>query len=555
MADLEKDRKEERREDNSSNSVSNSNNSQAPVNTAVARYADISPNKRYLRWNEVILQSQSSVQSSYKAFDTKNGIEVVWHTINLNSLSETEQNRIVHCVNIVKKIQNKYVIEYQSSWFTTETRTLHIITSQLERLDEFIVKVKTLRWRIIKKWAKQILRGLSCLHSSVPVIVHRNLTCSHIYINGGTSHTNIGDLWMGSVLDDSETMTGGGLLSESMVSVFTAPEEILSPKLDIYSFGMCVLAMVSREDPYSECQGNVEKSRRYATQGRLPKALSQVQHPLAREFIQSCLQPVDQRPDADTLLEHEFLNAGVDDDEEVLVPTKATEDEAEQEQESHESDTQTASNKEKSSAEPVEAEPSVDTRVAALVISTSESSQGSVANVGYSASSESSSNTSDNRPSLTIPESPEYGHGPYESKVGTPAGEAVMSLMSVRSPLSPAVGPAKTPNATSPITSTTPRPVSLLDAMNNTNSNSNSNNNQGSSSVNSGGSRGNDNNIADVIDESSSSLRGLSRGDSFASSAPAERQQDITLKLGRQLADFDQSENMHMVSCCFHVRY
>lgn len=485
------------------------------------RYADISPNKRYLRWNEVILQSQSNVQSSYKAFDTKNGIEVVWHSINLNSLSETEQNRIVHCVNIVKKIQNKYVIEYQSSWFTTETRTLHIITSQLERLDEFIVKVKTLRWRIIKKWAKQILRGLSCLHSSSPVIVHRNLTCSHIYINGGTSHTNIGDLWMGSVLDEEEP-TSGSLLAESMVSVFTAPEDILSPKLDIYSFGMCVLKMVSREEPYAECQGNVEKSRRYATQGRLPKALSQVQHPLALNFIQSCLQPVDQRPDADTLLEHEFLNAGADDDDEVLVLTKSTE-----QQECEQDSTYiTPATTEETVAGSIDVKSSTDTQKVAQAASLGTNVNSDVTDSGHNPS------TRADQPFLLIPESSEEGTVSCQSTADAASSEVIMSSTSVKSPLSP-VGIVKSPSALS-VNSTTPRPSSLLETIS---GDGNKVNSSGNSKISS---------ILDEADESNH--RTLSRNDSFATATPTEKQQDITLRLGRQLADFEQSENMHMVS-------
>ena len=127
-------------EDSNSNNKnnSNSNNNEDNNNNNVA--AEISPKQRYLRFNDLISQSKNSIQSSFKAFDTKNGIEVVWHTINLNSLDESEQSRVTKCVNIVKKIQNKYVIEYQSSWFKNENRTLNIITTHLEPLKEFISK-------------------------------------------------------------------------------------------------------------------------------------------------------------------------------------------------------------------------------------------------------------------------------------------------------------------------------------------------------------------------------------------------------------------------------
>ena len=60
----------------------------------LAGVVEISPNKRYIRFDENISMTVDGVQYSYKAFDTKNGIEVVWHQINLNALRESEQSRV-----------------------------------------------------------------------------------------------------------------------------------------------------------------------------------------------------------------------------------------------------------------------------------------------------------------------------------------------------------------------------------------------------------------------------------------------------------------------------
>ena len=171
---------------------------------------EMSPDKRYIRFDVETMSTFNHIQSSYKAFDTKNGIEVAWHKINLNSLEKSEQDRISQCVKVVKKIQSKYVIEYLGSW-NSKDNTLNIITTHLETLREFISKVKTLRldmlrilslllliiclcrWKIVKKWCRRILKGLHLLHSFDPEIVHRNLTCSHIYIDGGVGTINIGE--------------------------------------------------------------------------------------------------------------------------------------------------------------------------------------------------------------------------------------------------------------------------------------------------------------------------------------------------------------------------
>jgi len=251
--------------------TSDSNGDIKKGNKALA-YKEISPNKRYVCFEELLSKTANSIQSSFKAFDTKNGIEVVWHTINLNALNESEQMGVTKCANVVKKIQNRYIIEYLSCWFKAETRSLNVITTQLDTLKDFFGKVLTLRWRIVKKWCRQILRALDHLHSSEPSIIHRHLTCSHLYIDGGLSTVNVGDMWLAAVVsEDSNSPIG---LSDKMIkdlaksshsSAFIAPElfesKPLTTSTDIYSFGMCVLEMITQEEAYKECQSSHTKIR------------------------------------------------------------------------------------------------------------------------------------------------------------------------------------------------------------------------------------------------------------------------------------------------------
>jgi WNK lysine deficient protein kinase len=260
------------------------------------------------------------------------------------------------CVNIVKKIQNKYIIEYLACWFGKETRTLNIITTHLDTLADFIGKVKTLRWRIIKKWAKQILRGLDHLHQQKPEIIHRNVNCSHVYIDGGLGTTNIGDLWLAAIfVEDQDNPIG---LSDRMMQqlaqgspAYIAPESfenetelpaaLLTTKVDIYSFGMCVLEMITREEPYAECQeiaatgagtgggsvihsteNHADRIRKKVLKSIPPKSLSLIPHPLATAFIRECLKPAHTRLSASELLLHEFLVPTQNDDGEIILNSR-----------------------------------------------------------------------------------------------------------------------------------------------------------------------------------------------------------------------------------------
>lgn len=54
--------------------------------------------------------------------------------------------------------------------------------------------------KAIKNWARQILRGLQYLHSQSPCIIHRDLKCDNIFVNGNTGEVKIGDLGLATVM-------------------------------------------------------------------------------------------------------------------------------------------------------------------------------------------------------------------------------------------------------------------------------------------------------------------------------------------------------------------
>ena len=55
--------------------------------------------------------------------------------------------------------------------------------------------------KAVKGWARQILTGLSYLHSYNPPIIHRDLKCDNIFINGHHGEVKIGDLGLATFLE------------------------------------------------------------------------------------------------------------------------------------------------------------------------------------------------------------------------------------------------------------------------------------------------------------------------------------------------------------------
>ena len=103
---------------------------------------------------------------------------------------------------------------------------------------------------VIKRWSLQILEALNYLHTRDPPIIHRDLKCSNIFIDGKTSTILIGDLGLSRRRKDAQMSIAG-------TPEFMAPEifanGVYDEKVDIYALGMCLLELITKKVPYSEC--------------------------------------------------------------------------------------------------------------------------------------------------------------------------------------------------------------------------------------------------------------------------------------------------------------
>ena len=59
--------------------------------------------------------------------------------------------------------------------------------------------------RAIKNWARQILKGLVYLHGHDPPVIHRDLKCDNIFVNGHLGQVKIGDLGLAAILRGSQS--------------------------------------------------------------------------------------------------------------------------------------------------------------------------------------------------------------------------------------------------------------------------------------------------------------------------------------------------------------
>ncbi|VEU33501.1 unnamed protein product [Pseudo-nitzschia multistriata] len=280
-----------------------------------------SPGERYVRFSEKLGSGAS--KDVYRAYDTEEGIEVAWNVVHLAGVPKNERNRIVNEVRLLERLHHQNIISFHGSWINREQQQVNFVTEILSSgtLKSFINKVQVIRWKIAKRWAVQILKGLEYLHSQDPPVIHRDLKCENIFINGTSGDLRIGDLGLSTV------HRNGKALSVLGTPEFMAPdmyeEGSYDEKVDIYAFGMCLLEIFTKEIPYKECT-NPAQIYKKVTRGAPPDSLGRLKSTHARKFIELCLgYRTDDgkyvRPSAKELIDHPFLVKRAVDDEEVEV--------------------------------------------------------------------------------------------------------------------------------------------------------------------------------------------------------------------------------------------
>ncbi|KAL5101227.1 hypothetical protein RYX36_005554 [Vicia faba] len=277
-------------------------------------FAETDPTGRYGRYTELL--GCGAVKKVYRGFDQEEGIEVAWNQVKLRNFCDEPAmvKRLYAEVRLLENLTNENIIELYSVWTDDEHGTLNFITEVCTsgNLREYRKKHRHVSMKALKKWSRQILKGLNYLHTHEPCIIHRDLNCSNVFVNGNVGQVKIGDLGLAAIV-------GKNHIAHTILGTpeFMAPElydEDYTELVDIYSFGMCLLEMVTLEIPYSECD-NVAKIYKKVSSGIRPAALNKVKDSEVKDFIEKCLAQPRVRPSADELLKDPFFDELVDDDD------------------------------------------------------------------------------------------------------------------------------------------------------------------------------------------------------------------------------------------------
>ncbi|KAJ3147360.1 hypothetical protein HDU89_005712 [Geranomyces variabilis] len=272
------------------------------------RVVETDPTGRFEKYNEVL--GKGAYKDVFKGFDTEEGMEVAWNQLRVDHLLKREAQRILQEIQILQSLRNDNIINLYYSWIARGRDGkdhVYFITELMMSgtLKNYIRKTKgPVKPKVMKSWCRQILSGLAYLHTREPPIIHRDLKCDNIFINGNNGQAKIGDLGLAVVRHRDHVSSVLG------TPEFMAPEvynENYSEAADIYSFGMMVLEIATKEYPYSEAS-NQARIYRLVSSGIKPAALARVADEETRQFIDLCINyDPRRRPTATELLNHPFV--------------------------------------------------------------------------------------------------------------------------------------------------------------------------------------------------------------------------------------------------------
>ncbi|XP_046965091.1 nuclear receptor-binding protein homolog [Vanessa cardui] len=270
-----------------------------------------SPCGRWLKRREEVEQRDvPGIDCAHLAMDTEEGVEVVWNEVQFSERKnfKAQEDKIQMVFDNLTRLEHPNIVKFHRYWtdthndkprviFITEYMSCGSLKQFLKRTKRNVKRLPLQAW---KRWCTQILSALSYLHGCVPPIVHGNLTCDTIFIQ----HNGL--VKIGSVAPDAihhhvktcrENMRNMHLIAPEYGS-----SQMVTPAMDIYSFGMCAL-----ETAALEIQGNGD-SGSHVTEDHIVRTVESLEEPRQKDFIYRCInKDPAKRPTARELLFHPLL--------------------------------------------------------------------------------------------------------------------------------------------------------------------------------------------------------------------------------------------------------
>ncbi|KAJ3183701.1 Suppressor of Sensor Kinase (SLN1) [Gaertneriomyces sp. JEL0708] len=269
-----------------------------------------------LRWQQGKFLGGGSFGSVYLGINLETADLMAVKEIRFSDVSSLEslQRSIKDEMTVLKLLHHPNIVEYygvevhRDKLYIFMEYCPHSISSLLEHGGRFADE------RVVRIYAKQMLRGLEYLHGRG--IVHRDVKPANTLL-GQEGQIKFVDFGASKIYKTQKTIVGANGEANTLVGTphYIAPEVITGEGLgrhgaqDIWSLGCCMLEMVTGRKPWSGLDNEWAVMYHIGMTDRHPP-LPEPHEASAdcSDFLHKCFtRPATQRPNAKELLEHPWL--------------------------------------------------------------------------------------------------------------------------------------------------------------------------------------------------------------------------------------------------------
>ncbi|XP_060178371.1 serine/threonine-protein kinase WNK8-like [Lycium barbarum] len=275
------------------------------------RVVEKSPCGRFIRYDQLL--GGGAYKEVYIGYDRVEEIEVAWNQIFYYGEDETLKTpeKLFSEAIMLKSLDHERVMKCFKYWFDSKSKTLNMITELFPSgsLKKYISKYYNgvgVDLASIKNWGKQILEGLSFLHSQSPKIIHRDIKCDNVFVDSDGKQVKLGDFGLAVRVMEGDFVKEKEAKGTPEFMASECYDGEYNELVDIYAFGMCLLEMVTGEYPYMECSTPIHIFKKVYT-GVKPASLGKVKDSRVKDIIEKCMLPVSIRPSAEELLKDPFF--------------------------------------------------------------------------------------------------------------------------------------------------------------------------------------------------------------------------------------------------------